>query len=162
MKASKNILFWNRDFNQYIRLFIFALAIPVLCYACDDTNLISQNRDLQAAKEQWERTNIEDYKVEIERICFCGGPFRYTMSVNDGEIVEVLDSETGEAVEHLGGYSTIDELFTWLEQAAAQNPQKLELEFHPQLGYPTFVDYNQSDMIADEEMLMRLEDLQPK
>lgn len=160
MKASKNILSDGRDLNQYIGLFIFALAIPLFYSACDNTNSISQTRDLQAAKEQWERTNIEDYQVEIERICYCGGPFLYTMSVENGEIMQILDSETGEAVEHLGGYSTIDELFTWLEKAAAQNPQTLELEFHPELGYPTFIDYNQSDMIADEEMLMKLENLQ--
>lgn len=160
MKASKEILFGGRDIKQFIGLFIFALATPVLFSACDDTNLIPQTRDLQAAKEQWERTNIEDYQVEIERICFCGGPFRYIMSVENGEIVQILDSETGDVIEHLGGYSTIDEIFTWLEQVAARYPQKLELEFHPELGYPTFIDYNQSDMIADEEMLMRLENFQ--
>ncbi len=162
MKASKNILFGNRGLRKYIWLFIFPLLFPLLFSACDDPILLSQTRDLQAAREQWESTNIEDYRVEIERICFCGGPFRYAMSVENGEIVQILDSETGEAVEHLEGYSTIDELFTWLEQVAARNPQTLELEFHPESGYPTFIDYNQSDMIADEEMLMRLENLQPE
>lgn len=159
MKALKNILSGKRDFNQYIRLSVFALAIPLLYSACDDKNLFSQTRDLQVAKEQWDRSNIKNYRVEIERVCFCPPPIQYTMVVENGEIAQIIDSETGEAIQHLTGYSTIDELFTWLEQASAQDPQKLELEFHPQLGYPTYIDYNQSDMIADEEMLMRLNDL---
>lgn len=160
MKAAKNILSGRENVRQFLHLFFFTLAILLINSACDDANLISQTRDLKAAKVKWEEVNINDYRAEIERLCFCGGPFRYTMSVNNGEIVEVLDSETGEAVENLGGYSTIDELFTWLEQVATQDPQKLELEFHPKLGYPTLIDYNQSDNIADEELLLRINDFE--
>jgi len=155
MIASKNFLSRNGGLNKFIRLFI-ALLILLIYSACSDDNLISQTYDIRAAKEQWEKTNIEDYHAEVERICYCAAPFRYTISVEDGEIVQIRNSETGEAVELNEGYSTIDELFIWLQQAASHDPKKLDLEFHPELGYPTFIDYNQSDNIADEELLLRV------
>lgn len=99
-------------FNRYLGLFIIALTVPLLFAACNDTNFASQPHDLQTAKEQWETLNIEDYSVEVERNCFCPTPRHYTMSVEKGEIVQILDSETGEIVEHLAGHSTIDELFS--------------------------------------------------
>lgn len=159
MKTSKTILSAIRDLNQIIWLFIFALVIPLFYSSCDEASIISQTNDLKAAKDLWEKTNIKEYRVEIERVCFCPAPIRYTMWVENGETVQIIDTQTGEKVENITGYLTIDELFTWLEGIALQDPQKLELEFHPQLGYPTFIDYNQSDMIADEEMLMNLKNL---
>lgn len=156
MKAAKNILSGRENVRHFLHLYFFALAILLINSACDDANLISQSRDLKAAKVKWEKVNINDYRAEIERLCFCPPPIRYTLVVENGEIAQVINSDTGEAIQHLEGYSTIDELFTWLEQAASQNPQKLELEFHPKLGYPTLIDYNQSDNIADEELLLRI------
>lgn len=160
MKTLKNKPWVQGGLNKIFLLFILAPAISLLYSSCDESGLISQTRDLHTAKELWEKTNTEDYLTEIERVCFCPAPMRYIMKVEKGTIVEVLDSETGETVENITGYSTFDELFTWLERVAKQGPQKLDLEFHPELGYPTLIDYNQSDMIADEELLLKVFDFE--
>lgn len=161
MRTSNNMFFAGSNKSQFGWLFLIALTAPFLISACENNNHTLQILDLKEAKDLWEKKEVKTYRVDVERICFCPSPFRYTMKVKNGKIVKILDSENGEPVDANAGHLTIDELFNWLEQITIQKPQKLELEFHPKLGYPTFIDYNQSDYIADEEILMRLKDLQP-
>lgn len=147
-----------RRFLYIYSLLIFGFALFIFT-ACDETNPITQPDTLDDAIERWETVNPDNYTVDIERICFCPPPKNYTMVVADGEIAQIIDTETGEIIEETAGYATIDELFAWLKKVDSDNPKKLDLEFHREMGYPTFIDYNQSDMIIDEEMLMRLENL---
>lgn len=158
MDTFKIILPGSISSDQYFRYLIITMSIVLIASACNEPNFDSQIADIQAAEEQWKGTNIQDYQAEVEQICFCPPPFRYTMVVEDGEIVQIRDSETGDTVEHIEGYSTIDERFTWLKQIAPHNPQKLELEFNSDLGYPTLIDYNQSNSIADEELFFQILD----
>jgi hypothetical protein len=138
-------------------LIFLLFTLPALLASCGSTDPIGE---IEIAKKTWEAAGIKYYRADIERICFCPPPARYTMVVEDGVITRIIDSETGEETEQRNGYTTVDELFDWLLQVAPQNPEKLDLEFHPELGYPTLIDYNQSDMIADEELFIRITDLQ--
>jgi len=140
---------------------LFAVSVFVLgCFVSCDGNLNADKvSDLEEATKVWQQAKPSSYTVDVERICFCPPPQNYTLVVANGNIEQVIDAETGDVIEEYGGYTTIDELFEWLQEIASGNPQKLELEFHKELGYPTFIDYNQSDLIADEEMLMRLQNL---
>lgn len=114
---------------------------------------------LERARELWESREISSYSVEVEQHCFCGGPVQYKMTVRNGEVEEIVDLETGEPSEHLEAFSTISEWFDWLEQAAGRDPRKLDLEFDPFYGFPTFVDYDQAKNIADEEMRLVFKNL---
>lgn len=115
---------------------------------------------LNQAKKLWEARELQNYTVEVEQHCFCGGPVNYAMTVRSGEVEEVINLNTGEKQDRLEAYRTIDEWFEWLEQVAAKDPVKLDLEFDPQYGYPTFVDYDQSLQIADEELQLNFQNLQ--
>lgn len=142
--------------RSYFVLFCL-LALSTL--SCSDANPFGELTDIEAAKNRWDEKEITDYRMEVERYCFCPPPMRITAIVKDNEVVEIIDKETGESMEGSAGYATIDDLFSWLENISDKDPQKLELEFHPTLGYPTSIDYNQSDLIADEEMLLKINDL---
>lgn len=135
---------------------ILLLTLPGLLASCGNTEITDE---IELAQQRWDASNIENYIADMERICFCPPPSRYTLFVDSGTITRAVDSESGEEIKQNNGYSTVDELFEWLLEAAARNPEKLELEFHNELGYPTLIDYNQSDMIADEELLIRILDL---
>lgn len=144
---------------QLVSLFLL-LALSTL--SCSDANPFGKLTDIEAAKNRWNELEITDYRMEVERFCFCPPPMRFTAIVKDNEVVEIIDQETGESTEGNAGYSTIDDLFSWLEDVSEKDPKKLELEFHPTMGYPTFIDYNQSDLIADEELLLKINDLKPE
>lgn len=140
-------------------ILVLLISIPGLLISCSDFKPIE---DIEVAQKRWETAGIENYRADIERICFCPPPSKYSIIVEDGSLARVLNSETGEKIEQSNGYATVDELFVWLLEAASRDPQKLELAFHSELGYPTLIDYNQSDMLADEEMLIRILDLQQR
>lgn len=135
------------------------IILASLCISCDDSNL-NPPEDIASAKQLWESVGYSDYSMEVERSCFCPPPRFYTAIIETNKVVRVIDSETGENVNAEGGYPTIDELFAWLEQIAPEKPEKLDLEFHPELGHPTFIDYNQSHQIVDEELFMKIENLE--
>lgn len=140
-------------------LFILLISSITFLLSCET---IKQPDKIEAAKAKWEASEISNYSADIERVCFCPPPARYTMLVQDGKIIRITSTDTGEEIKSLAGYSTFNELFTWLERIAEQSPRKLDLEFHPELGYPTLIDYNQSDMIADEELLLKVLDFEKK
>lgn len=142
---------------HYLYLWLFASLS--LFGACTGTESAWQVNDLEEAMARWQEVKPASYSVEIERICFCPPPSRYTLFVREAQIEKVIETESGDLIEEAGGYMTIDELFVWLENVASQNPQKLELQFDNTFGYPTLIDYNQSDGIADEEIFMRLQNL---
>lgn len=138
---------------------ILLISISGLLTSCTTSG---QTGEIEIAQKRWEAANIETYSADIERICFCPPPSKYTIVVDSDSLTKVINSETGEEIAEDYGYSTVDELFQWLLEAASRNPQKLELEFDDKLGYPTLIDYNQSDGIADEEMLIRILDLRQR
>lgn len=137
----------------------YTFLILLLFTACRDTNSLGAINDIEEAKKQWETNNFTSYHAEVERICFCPPPPTYQLVVQKGEVIEVRDLESGEPVSSPEAYQTVEDIFSWLQRVAAENPKKLELEFHPQYGYPTLIDYNQSDQIIDEELFMRINNL---
>ena len=138
---------------------LYALLILALVTGCQDSEIGPPPQTLDEAKERWGSVQTGNYQVDVERYCFCPPPRKYTIVVSNQVIFKVIDRENDKPVGSDAGYRTVDELFTWLEEIASRDPQKLELRFHPDLGYPTYINYNQSDMIADEEIEMELENL---
>lgn len=139
---------------------LYALLPLLFLATCNNTDSYGAFNDIAEAKQQWESNNFTSYRVDVERICFCPPPQDYSMLVQNSEVIEVIDMETGEPVSSLGAYQSIEDIFAWLQNVASDKPMKLDLEFDPEYGYPTFIDYNQSDQIADEELLMRITNLE--
>jgi len=147
----------------HLRLFTALLLLTVIFWVGGCKNKVIGDtggeipRNLAEARELWESRNIRSYTVDVEQICFCGGPRNYRMTVVDEEVVEVVDLQSGSEVGQLDPYNTISEWFDWLEQYAVNDPIKLELKFDDRYGFPIFVDYDQSREIVDEELNLTME-----
>ena len=115
--------------------------------------------DLDAARDRWADAGLDTYTMTLQRICFCPspdytGPFEVT--VRDGAVETVrLDGAT---VDDERGVS-VDDLFALIEEAYERNAARVELEFHPELGYPTSLGIDYDTMMADEEIAYRVSDL---
>lgn len=142
-----------------VYLILLLFTVSALLTSCGDTDPAAE---IEIAQKRWEATGIESYSADVERICFCPPPRRYTMVVEAGTLIQIIDRETGEEAEQVNGFQTIDELFEWLLEAASREPEKLDIDFNRDLGYPTLIDYNQSDRIADEELFIRILDFQQR
>lgn len=119
---------------------------------------------LAQARATWEAQGIESYRFTLVRNCFCliRGPV--VVEVRDGAVESIVDADTGEPVvgntqldEVFGEVATIEALFDVI--ADAEGAARLDTEFDPELGYPTTIYIDESEMIADEEMGYEVKDL---
>lgn len=130
------------------------LVLALAATSCDDEDG-GLPGDLVEARARWEARGPADYDLVLERVCFCGsegrGPVR--VEVRGGEVVSRRYVETGEPVaqpfEAL--FRDVDTLFEFLADAFRDGAHTVEVEFDPELGFPTrsFVDFRAE--VADEE-----------
>lgn len=141
-----------------IPLFLAVVAAD----SCDDEN--GPPADFAEARARWEARGPVDYDLVLEQLCFCGpegrGPVR--VEVRDGAVASRTYVETGEPVrEELEPFfPDVDGLFAFLAEAFERGPHSIEVEYDPDLGFPTrsFVDFEEN--VADEERGYRVLELE--
>jgi hypothetical protein len=73
-------------------------------------------------------------------------------------IAGVLDLKTGEPVDRRLG-ETVDDLFTFIQNAIDNKAQLLRAQYDTTKGFPTQIDYDGAAQIADDEMFLRASDV---
>lgn len=125
-----------------IRRSLAALSVAALA-ACSqaavflDGDPVPGERSEQQRK--WEAQNIDDYRFTYAALCFCPNELTDPMvvSVRDGRVTGARYVRTGGDVparvrENL---PTVDRLFAAIA-AAKERGDYLDVQYHPQLGYP--------------------------
>jgi hypothetical protein len=136
----------------------------VLLTACGDLLGVEggdapQDR-LDAAEWKWDHAGIDDYVFTLRIGCFCGGPDRVSITVQNDVVVEVRTIPEGVLVPATSGYPTIRELFAILRDAIDLPAADVDADYHDGLGYPReiWVDWHAST--ADDEVSYEVSDLQ--
>ncbi len=111
---------------------------------------------LNTSRALWESKGPKEYKMEFSWQCFC--PQDYTDKViieiaADGSIKSVVRQRDGQALPSSDHerYMNVDGLFNLLQEAIDKKAYKIDVGYHPELGYPThaFIDY--ANNVIDEE-----------
>ena len=118
---------------------------------------------LSEARATWAAQGIDDYRFTLRRNCFCPVRGPVVVEVRDGEVVSVVDATTGASeqdgfalIEVFGDAATVDALLNTI--AEAEGAARLEADYDADLGYPTHVYIDESELIADEEIGYDLEE----
>ena len=108
--------------------------------------------EVEQQRRQWERLGIDTYEYDLTLICFClyVGPVRVQVRADTVHAATAL--ETGEPVTDFFQARTIDSLFDLLEDAAEREAHRLDAEYDDAFHYPTRVDIDYDQNIADEEI----------
>lgn len=108
--------------------------------------------DLHEARALWASAGVDDYELVIDRSCFCAhhGPVRVRV-VGGAKISVTLDSESGEPIP-LPAYPDVEGLFDIVADAVAREAHRLRVAYHPSLGYPTQIDVDYEQRVADDEV----------
>jgi hypothetical protein len=117
--------------------------------------------ELEDNLEKWHSAGIESYRFRFQRLCYCISVEALTVEVVNGEIVSATVATTGEqpheaVADHV---LTIDDFFAEIQDAIDRNAHSLTVEYHGTLGYPTEVDIDYDENVADEEMSYRAGEL---
>ena len=147
------------------RLFaVLSISLALLAsLACDEENG-GPTTEFVEARARWEARGPTDYDLVLARVCFCPpegiGPAR--IEVRGGEVVSRTYVGSGEPVrENLESFfPAVDGLFAVLADALERGAHSIDVEYDPDLGFPTrsFVDFEEN--VADEEMGHRVIELE--
>lgn len=142
---------------------LLAAAVLLILAGCDSdgpTPPVSPFADIleqaQTRRAAWEQRGIDDYTFEFERICFCP-PLYATVTVVNGAVTSAIDMDTGMPVdaELLDEVRTIPELFDFIEEAAALDPDALTVEYDLTESFPTRISMDRLFMAADDEITLQ-------
>jgi len=127
------------------------LGLTLLIAACGDPVGFDS---FEEARDRWEARAVDHYSFVLRPLCFCIFTGPALVTVEGGEIVSVMDGETGEPIEddRLVLMRTIDELFTLLDDAWKEDAHRVQVEYDPEYGYPADLWIDYSENVADEEL----------
>ena len=130
---------------------IFLLFIILNC--TKKTGVIPEDElNFQEQKKMWKKQGITDYEFTSQISCFCRSDYTLPKAIvvkNDE-----IQSINGVAYANLEyeNHMTIDELFDYIEDRQNKNPVIENLEFDSVYGFPSYIYFDISEMIADDEI----------
>ena len=145
-----------------------SVAIAVLLFvlaACSIFEPEADERDrLIEARSRWNAQDLGDYTFRLQRgWCECLPEWLHPLriDVRNGTVVEVEDLETGATAAADQRARTVAELFERVEDLIQSGAYRLTVEYDPQLGYPTFISWDEDAQVADDEGSYTAGDLVP-
>lgn len=106
------------------------------------------------AESRWDARGPHDYSFVFRQLCECAVTVPVLVTVRNGDAVDVVALPgTTPPVGPLDpeNFPTIDEMFDRLRAIAENNPDRFEVWFDDELGYPSHAIVDPSTQIADDE-----------
>jgi len=119
----------------------------------------------ETPQELWQSKGIDSYRFTLQVSCFCLMEMvqPVTVEVQNGEVASITYVADGSPAnpEFFDRYSTIDKLFTIIEDADAQNAVRLDVTYEETYGVPLSIDIDISELMADEELYLTTSNFEP-
>ncbi len=119
-------------------------------------------QDLDAARARWASAGFTHYEYRYNVSCFCPGPHDVVIEVIDDKVVDTRDPENGQpvTVQIPGLLFTVPQLFDRI-QSELETADTLRVDFDPDTGHPIEYYVDPVTELADEELWVRITNLQP-
>ena len=119
----------------------------------------------QRPQALWEAQGYDHYRYTLQVGCFCMTDVTrpVVIEVRDGAAVSITYADDGSPADPalFARYDAIDDLFTVIDEAASQNPARLDVTYAEETGVPLSVAIDISEQMADEELYLTVSDFQP-
>ena len=106
----------------------------------------------------WEAQGVTSYRYTLQVGCFCLVEMTQpvVIEVRDGEVASITYAEDGSAADPalFEQYDSVADLFAVISEAEAQDPARLDVTYHEEMGVPLSVDIDISEQMADEELTL--------
>ena len=141
-----------------IKIRLLAFLLFILSLSCVKNSEILPD-DISVEEKKWREQGIEDYEFTLQISCFCIR--EYTLPkrivVEKNQVISV-DGTPYEEIND-SSFRTINGFFDYIREARKRNPEEENITYDPKLGYPTYIYFDISYMIADEEIGYTISDL---
>lgn len=137
------------------------LILVLLTFSCVKNTEVLPEEELSVEEQKWRDQNLESYEFTLQISCFCIR--EYTLPkrvvVQNNEVVQV-DGTPNEELND-SAIQTIDGYFDFIRETRKQNPDEEEITYDTDLGYPTYIFFDISYQMADEEIRYTISELIP-
>lgn len=137
------------------------LILVLLTFSCVKNTEVLPEEELSVEEQKWRDQNLESYEFTLQISCFCIR--EYTLPkrvvVQNNEVVQVDDTPYEELND--SAIQTIDGYFDFIRETRKQNPDEEEITYDTDLGYPTYIFFDISYQMADEEISYTISELIP-
>jgi hypothetical protein len=110
-------------------------------------------------RARWEKQNLHEYLYTARKVCFCpdAGQEVYVQVLADTVFSARVVGTNVELPKEQ--WLTVDQLFDLAERSFGESYERVRVEYHPELGYPTLIDLSCSDNILDCGFRIELKNL---
>ena len=138
-----------------ITRFIFVFFI-LLLFSC------SKQADL-SGRELWESHNISSYSMTQQISCYCfPEEFIYPkFIIVENNQIKLINGFSPDKTIGYESFYTIDQIFEFIDSKLDDDPEFYEIDYSIEYGYPNYLFFDMSSMIADEEISYNIKDLKP-
>lgn len=137
------------------------LILVLLTFSCVKNTEVLPEEELSVEEQKWRDQNLESYEFTLQISCFCIR--EYTLPkrvvVQNNMVVQVDDTPYKELND--SAIQTIDGYFDFIRETRKQNPDEEEITYDTDLGYPTYIFFDISYQMADEEIRYTISELIP-
>jgi hypothetical protein len=137
------------------------LILVLLTFSCVKNTEVLPEEELSVEEQKWRDQNLKSYEFTLQISCFCIR--EYTLPkrvvVQNNEVVQVDDTPYEELND--SAIQTIDGYFDFIRETRKQNPDEEEITYDTNLGYPTYIFFDISYQMADEEIRYTISELIP-
>jgi hypothetical protein len=107
--------------------------------------------ELDMNRNLWNAQGVDDYTFFVRRSCFCLPELTRPawVDVRNDVITNVTDAETLQSLE-VHSFPSIDDLFGELQSALDLPAYLIQAQFQASLGYPTFINIDREEILADD------------
>ena len=135
--------------------FIFIFFI-LLIFSC------SKQADL-SGRELWESLDISSYSMTQQISCYCF-PEEFISPksiIVENNQIKLINGFSPDKTIGYESFYTIDQIFEFIDSKLDDNPEFYEIDYSSEYGYPNYLFFDMSTMIADEEISYNINDLKP-
>lgn len=105
----------------------------------------SAAREFKQARAIWLEQGIRDYRMTVQRGCFCVGPFQTTITVRAGKPVKLSERPWY-------GPRTVPGMFKVVADAIKRRVPILDVTYNGRLGFPARVSIDYIALAVDDEI----------
>lgn len=122
--------------------------------------------ELERRQRQWARQGFDAYEYDLNIACFCPyfGPVHITVQADTVAVLEFMlppDVPPPSPEAQRFFERTVEDLFAVIADALREKADELDVEYHPEFGYPTHISIDFYEDAVDDEIGYTASNLQP-
>lgn len=117
---------------------------------------IEQQAKPTQSRQLWRQSGIPNYRMTVDLQIYGYRPLigKFIITVRQGRAESIKHADSGELVretELFEHFATMEKIFEFIQEAEKRSPDKFQVEYEPNFGYPKKLNLDYSFLGSDDE-----------